>query len=102
MVNLEEQFRGWMSSLAKERLPRRLVGPYRELAGLIEFFRGFHLALFTDPAADLFSTFGRIHIKATDRKVAAVAIAHDSLLLTANRQDFEQVPGLRFENWMDG
>lgn len=23
------------------------------------------------------------------------------LLLTANRRDYEQVPGLRFENWMD-
>ena len=102
VVNVEEQFRGWLSSLAKERQPRRWVGPYRELATLVDFFRGFHIALFTDPAAALFSTFGRIQIKATDRKIAAVAIAHDALLLTANRKDFEQVPGLRFENWMDG
>lgn len=36
-----------------------------------------------------------------DLKSAAIAIARNALLLTANRQDFELVPGLRFENWLD-
>ena len=36
-----------------------------------------------------------------DLKIAAVTLADDALLLTANRTDFQQVPGLRFENWMD-
>jgi len=26
---------------------------------------------------------------------------NDALLLTANQEDFEQVPGLRFANWLD-
>jgi tRNA(fMet)-specific endonuclease VapC len=34
-------------------------------------------------------------------KIACIALVHDALLLRANRQDFEQVPGLRFENWLD-
>jgi tRNA(fMet)-specific endonuclease VapC len=99
--NVEEQMRGWLSAIAKERLPRRQVAPYRDLAGLFDFFRGFAIALFTEPAADLFTGFSAIHIKATDRKAAAIAIAHNALFLTANRKDFEQVPGLRFENWLD-
>jgi tRNA(fMet)-specific endonuclease VapC len=36
-----------------------------------------------------------------DLKLAAIALIHDALLLTANRRDFERVPGLRFENWLD-
>jgi tRNA(fMet)-specific endonuclease VapC len=36
-----------------------------------------------------------------DKKIAAIAIANKALLLTANRRDYEQIPGLRFENWMD-
>jgi tRNA(fMet)-specific endonuclease VapC len=36
-----------------------------------------------------------------DLKAACVALVHDARLLTANRQDFEKVPGLRFENWLD-
>jgi tRNA(fMet)-specific endonuclease VapC len=36
-----------------------------------------------------------------DRKIAAIALANNALLLNANRKDFEKVPGLRFDNWMD-
>jgi tRNA(fMet)-specific endonuclease VapC len=102
VVNMEEQMRGWLAAIAKERLPRRQVAPYRDLAGLVEFFRGFAIGLFDDTAADLLTGYSSIHIKMSDRKIAAIAVAHNALLLTANRRDFERVPGLRFENWMDG
>ena len=101
IVNVKEQMRGWLASIAKERHPRRLVAPYRDLTGLFEFFRGFAIAPFDEVAADLFGSFSSINIKATDRKVAAIALAQNALLLTANKRDFEKVPGLRFENWMD-
>jgi hypothetical protein len=32
---------------------------------------------------------------------AGIAITHDATLLTRNTVDFAQVPGLRFENWLD-
>jgi tRNA(fMet)-specific endonuclease VapC len=34
-------------------------------------------------------------------KIAATALVHDALLLSANLRDFERVPGLRIENWLD-
>lgn len=101
VVNVEEQMRGWIASIARERQPHRQVRAYRRLAGLFEFFRSYHIALFDDAAADLFAQYTRIRIGTSDRKIAAIAIANNALLLTANRQDFEQVPGLRFDNWMD-
>ncbi len=33
--------------------------------------------------------------------LAATALVHDAILLSANRRDFERVPGLRVENWLD-
>lgn len=101
VVTLEEEMRGWMASLAKERQSRRQVGPYRELARLFDFFADFEIAHFDDDAADLFDTFGRIRISASDRKIAAIALVNKALLLTANRRDYMLIPGLLFANWMD-
>jgi tRNA(fMet)-specific endonuclease VapC len=92
--------RGWLSSLAKERRVHRQVTAYRELAALIDFFRGFYLIPFDTSAADLFESWNRIRISSTDRKIAAITIVRNSLLLSSNRRDYEQIPGLRFENWL--
>ena len=101
IVGVEEQMRGWLSSIAKERQARRQIASYRDLGGLFEFYAAFEIAPFDDAAADVFERFNRIRISAADRKIAAIAIANSALLLTANRRDYEQVPGLRFENWLD-
>ncbi len=37
-------------------------------------------------------------IGATELKMACIAVANNALFLTANRRDFEKVPGLRFED----
>ncbi|VTR91508.1 Uncharacterized protein (Fragment) OS=Candidatus Entotheonella sp. TSY2 GN=ETSY2_22180 PE=4 SV=1 [Gemmata massiliana] len=101
IVTIEEQMRGWLAAIARERRPHRQTGPYRELARLFEFFRPFHHALFDERAADIFEQFARIRIGTMDKKIASIALVNRALLLTANRWDYEQIPGLRFENWMD-
>ena len=101
VVCVEEQMRGWLASIAKERLPTRQVRSYARLADLFTFFADLDIAAFDDTAAAHFVTLNRIKIGVYDRKIAATAITRNALLLTANRRDFEQVPGLRFENWMD-
>lgn len=101
VVATEESMRGWLAAIAKERKVHRQVLAYRELAELFTFYSGFRIVLFTVAAADHFDRLRPVRIKAMDKKIAAIALANDALLLTANRQDFEKVPGLRFENWMD-
>ena len=103
IVNVEEQMRGWLAAIAKERTPERQVQAYRELRALFGRFAAFEIAPFDDPAAVRFKDIrtGRGHIGTRDLKIAAITLVNDALLLTANRRDFEQVPGLRFENWLD-
>ena len=101
IVSVEEQTKGWLAAIARERQARRQVRAYRELFDLFEFFHRFHIALFDDQAADLFDSFTALRVGTMDRKIAAIAIANDALLLTANRRDYEKIPGLRFDNWMD-
>lgn len=103
IVTVEEQMRGWLASIAKERLSRRQVSAYTELARLFEYFRLFHVAQFDDRAADQFDTLrsAKIRLGTMDLKIAAIALVNNALLVSANRRDFERVPGLRVENWLD-
>ncbi len=103
IITVEEQMRGWLAAIAKERLPARQVRAYRELADLFIFFASYSIAPFDDKAAMQFEelTRQRIRVGTMDLKIAATALITDALLLTANRQDFEKVPGLRFDNWLD-
>src|SRR5438552_2148995 len=84
---VEEQMRGWLASIAKKRKTQRQIHPYDELTRLIEFFADYYIVRFNQAAADLYDTFTRIRIGAADRKIAAIAIAQNALLLTANRRD---------------
>lgn len=104
VVNVEEAMKGWIAGIAKEREPRRQTFAYRELGELFEFFAGYQIAPFDEAAADEFTRLraSKVRIGTSDLKIAAVARVRDARVLTANRRDFERVPGLRFENWLDG
>jgi tRNA(fMet)-specific endonuclease VapC len=101
IITVEEQMRGWLATVARERKVERQINPYRELSMLFDFFSLFRTELFDSEAAIVYKTLGKVNIGQIDRKIASIAISNDALLLTANKKDFEQVPGLRFEYWMD-
>jgi tRNA(fMet)-specific endonuclease VapC len=101
-ISVEEQFRGWLAQINRTNDVAKQVLTYRELVGLIEFFGFWKIADFDERAADQFKNFRRLKMRGgtMDLKIAAIAVTQDALLLTANTQDFEKVPGLRIENWL--
>jgi tRNA(fMet)-specific endonuclease VapC len=103
IANVEEAMRGWLAAIAKERRIERQISAYRELGELFTFFSGYTIALLDSAAAGLFNDFRKsgVKIATMDLKTACIAMANNALLLTANRRDFEKVPGLRFENWLE-
>jgi tRNA(fMet)-specific endonuclease VapC len=103
IVNVEEQMRGWLAAVAREKDLARQVSGYRELAGLFRYFDLFEIALFDDRAADRAKQLraNKIRIGTMDLKIASIALVNDALLLSANLQHFEKAPGLRVENWLD-
>ena len=103
IVTVEEQMRGWLASVAKERLARRQVMAYSELARLFEYFRKYQIAPFDEKAAEKFDALqtAKIRLGTMDLKIAAIALVNNALLLSANRRDFDRVPALRVENWLD-
>jgi tRNA(fMet)-specific endonuclease VapC len=84
IITVEEQMRGWLAAIAKERHARRQVLGYARAADQFEDLRS-----------------ARIRLGTMDLKIAAIALVNQALLLSANRRDFEQVPGLRVENWLN-
>jgi len=99
IVNVEEQMRGWLSAIAKERTILRQITAYRELTDLFEFFAKLNIISLSADAVDFFNSFRKSGIKigTMDLKMACIAVAINALFLMANRRDFEKVPGLRFE-----
>ncbi len=103
IIAYEEQHRGWLSVIARHSDPRKQVGAYRELSALARFLRHWEIVDFDDESAEQFTWLkkARPRVSTMDLKMAAIALRHDALLLTANRKDFTQIPGLRFENWLE-
>ena len=103
IVTIEERMRGWLAVIAKERTALRQVAGYRELSRLFEFYQEFEIVPFDDAAAHQFEHLRKQHVRVgtMDLKIAAIALVQNALLLSANRSDFERVPGLRVENWLD-
>lgn len=95
VVTIEEQMRGWLASIAKERQVHRQVGPYQRLTELFDFFTAFEIAPFSEGAADLFVQYNRIRIGSMDKKIAAIAVANNALLLTAETLNRSRTFGSR-------
>ncbi len=76
---------------------------YRELTVLFDFFAKLPIISVSAEAVDFFhdSRNSGVRLGTMDLTTACIATAEDALLVTANRRDFERVPQLRFENWLE-
>ncbi len=103
VISLEEQMRGWLAAVHRLRDFQQQVPVYERLARLVAFFHQRPIVPFEARAADACDRLRRqrIRIGTQDLKIASIALVNDALLLTANLRDFNRVPGLRVENWLD-
>ena len=102
IVSAEEQLRGWLAEIHRQRMVQEQVPPYERLRNLLDFLRMFHLIDFDKVAANEFDRLRRmkVRISTMDLKNDCIALVQDALLLSANLRDFRQVPGLRVEDWL--
>ena len=102
VVAAEEQCRGWLAEIARLRDPDKQVRAYDQLAKLFDFLGEWDIVRFDIRAAEQFTRLRKQlrRMGTQDLKIAAIALANDALLLSANLRDFDRVPGLRVENWL--
>jgi tRNA(fMet)-specific endonuclease VapC len=103
IVTVEEQLRGWPAEISRHHDPHRQITPYAKLRRQVEVFADWMVLPWDADSAGLFLDLRRqgVRLGSMDLKIACIALAHDATLLTRNARDFAQVPGLRFENWLD-
>ena len=101
-VTLEEQMRGWLALINRSNDPLRQVSAYAKLNDMVDYFSRWVRLPFGDREAELFKQLRgqKVRIGSMDLKIAATALAHGALLLSANLRDFQQVPNLHVEDWM--
>lgn len=101
VITVEEQLRGRLAQIRKATSTTACVQAYRWFCETADFFCHFTILGFDDAAAAQFEALRqhKIRIGAQDLRIAAIALATGNVLLTRNRRDFAQVPGLLIDDW---
>jgi tRNA(fMet)-specific endonuclease VapC len=103
LITYEEQLRGWFARLSSAKSLDEQLRIYAKLDGQRRYFHKLDIVPFDAAAATHYQRLLKLKIRigTMDLKIAAIALAHDAILLTRNRRDFAKVPGLKFHNAAD-
>lgn len=100
IVSFEEQMRGWLSFISKSRTPDQEIFAYSRLHDALKDYKNSTVLDFDEKAAKIFVQLkaDKIRIGTMDMKIAAIAIAHNAILISRNLVDFERIPGLAVQD----
>ena len=101
IVTDEEQMRGWLSYIAKADSITAQIIAYRKLENQLANYRNSVVISFDNNAGSIFQDLGKLYPRLSwmDRKIAAIAIVNEAILLTRNAKDFGQIDQLVIEDW---
>jgi tRNA(fMet)-specific endonuclease VapC len=104
IVTAEEKIKGRLATInglsGIEKVDRLAVA-YRTLQATLDDLKTFPTLLFSDMARDRYRELlqQKIRVGSHDLRIAAITLAAGGVLVTRNRRDFEQVSGLKIEDW---
>jgi tRNA(fMet)-specific endonuclease VapC len=101
IVSFHEQVQGSLAYLKRARKPEQIVVAYVKLETIWRWFLKMNVLSYTAEAQARFAELKPRcpRVKTMDLRIASVALATDSTLLSRNLRDFRQVPGLAVEDW---
>jgi tRNA(fMet)-specific endonuclease VapC len=78
-----------------------LAWAYRRLAATVRFMTRVQIVDFDEPAIQRYEQLLALKLKIgkMDLRIASIVLERDAILVTRNISDFQQVPGLRIEDW---
>lgn len=101
IITYEEQMRGWLARSAQANTTGKMLAVYERMLKHIETSRDIAILPFDAEAAAQLEQLQQIRLRigTMDLKIAAICLANDATLLSRNLKHFQQVPGLKVENW---
>ncbi|WP_019501163.1 type II toxin-antitoxin system VapC family toxin [Pseudanabaena sp. PCC 6802] len=101
-VTLEEQLRGRLAGISRSATnPERLAVAYQNLKRTLLYFCSVNLLDFDNKASACYQDLlqQKVRIGTQDLRIAAIALANQTILVTRNSKDFVKVPNLCLEDW---
>jgi len=104
VIVVEEVIRGRLNSIRQAEAGKSkltIERAYELFEATLDAFRHVRVLAYTSSAEMLFQQWRsqKIRVGTHDLRIAALCLVHSATLVTRNRRDFEQVPGLALEVW---
>jgi len=101
VITLEEQIRGRLDRVRKAKSDDEIVRAYKNLLATFFYFQSIRVIGFDEKSQTVFRSLRekRIRIGTQDMRIASVALAHNAVIVTRNRQDFISVPSVKIQDW---
>ncbi|NJM47130.1 MAG: type II toxin-antitoxin system VapC family toxin [Alkalinema sp. RU_4_3] len=102
VITVEEQFRGRLDMVRRANSEASRLSAYGWIRETTLFLGQISQVLAWSPEAERIHgelKQRRVRIGAQDLRIAAIALACGGTVVTRNRRDFGQVPGLVIEDW---
>lgn len=101
IVSAEELMRGRLAQIRRADQPDDRIRAYYWFSKTMDFLCGFSVLKYDPRAEAYFQSMQakKIRIGTQDLKIASIALSNEAVLITRNRRDFGQIPGLVMEDW---
>ena len=104
IVVAEQMLRGRLNAIRQAEAGKAKAGidiAYHFLERTIAYLKHIQILSFTPQVEALVQAWRQQKIKVgiSDLRIAAICIVHSATLISRNRRDFDQVPGLMVEYW---
>lgn len=103
VITMYEQLRGRLAAVNRKQNNAQLQVSLSRLQATQHYFCTATILAFDQNSAQTYQTLvkQKMRIGTQDLRIAAIALAHNAILVTANMQHFSQVPSLQVEDWIN-
>ena len=101
IITVEELLRGWYTQVRRAHTDEQLAWAYQALQETVAFTCGVRILPFHRPAIARCRALRFQHRRTgtNDLRIAAIALEHESILVTRNTSDFAEITGRQLEDW---